>query len=49
VEGGRLASVAGHHQDHLVFECGNGSSPGIGKSGWFKDPDGTTLTLLQPE
>jgi predicted enzyme related to lactoylglutathione lyase len=23
--------------------------PGIGKSAWFKDPDGNTLALFQPE
>ncbi len=26
-----------------------GTSPGIGKSAWFKDPDGNTLALFQPE
>jgi catechol 2,3-dioxygenase-like lactoylglutathione lyase family enzyme len=25
------------------------TSPGIGKSAWFKDPDGNTLALFQPE
>lgn len=25
------------------------SSPGIGSSAWFKDPDGNTLALFQPE
>ena len=25
------------------------TSPGIGKSAWFKDPDGNTLALYQPE
>jgi len=25
------------------------TSPGIGKSAWVKDPDGTTLALYQPE
>jgi catechol 2,3-dioxygenase-like lactoylglutathione lyase family enzyme len=25
------------------------STPGIGKSAWFKDPDGNTLALFQPE
>jgi catechol 2,3-dioxygenase-like lactoylglutathione lyase family enzyme len=29
--------------DHVV------TSPGIGKSAWFKDPDGNTLALFQPE
>jgi catechol 2,3-dioxygenase-like lactoylglutathione lyase family enzyme len=24
------------------------TSPGIGKSAWFKDPDGNTLALFQP-
>ena len=24
-------------------------TPGIGKSAWFKDPDGNTLALFQPE
>ena len=24
-------------------------APGIGKSAWFKDPDGSTLALFQPE
>jgi hypothetical protein len=23
--------------------------PGIGRSAWFKDPDGNTLALFQPE
>jgi catechol 2,3-dioxygenase-like lactoylglutathione lyase family enzyme len=26
-----------------------GTTPGIGKSAWFKDPDGNTLALFQPE
>lgn len=26
-----------------------GTSPGIGKSAWFKDPDGNTIALFQPE
>ena len=25
------------------------TSPGIGRSGWFKDPDGNTIALYQPE
>jgi catechol 2,3-dioxygenase-like lactoylglutathione lyase family enzyme len=25
------------------------TSPGIGKSAWFKDPDGNTLAVFQPE
>ena len=25
------------------------ASPGIGRSAWFKDPDGNTLALFQPE
>ena len=25
------------------------TSPGIGSSAWFKDPDGNTLALFQPE
>lgn len=25
------------------------TSPGIGRSAWFKDPDGNTLALFQPE
>lgn len=29
--------------DHIL------TSPGIGKSAWFKDPDGNTLALYQPE
>ena len=29
--------------DHVM------TSPGIGKSAWFKDPDGNTLALYQPE
>jgi catechol 2,3-dioxygenase-like lactoylglutathione lyase family enzyme len=29
--------------DHVM------TSPGIGKSAWFKDPDGNTLALFQPE
>lgn len=29
--------------DHVLI------SPGIGKSAWFKDPDGNTLALYQPE
>jgi catechol 2,3-dioxygenase-like lactoylglutathione lyase family enzyme len=29
--------------DHVL------TSPGIGKSSWFKDPDGNTLALFQPE
>ncbi len=29
--------------DHVV------TSPGIGKSAWFKDPDGNTIALFQPE
>lgn len=29
--------------DHVL------TSPGIGKSAWFKDPDGNTLALFQPE
>ena len=26
-----------------------GTSPGIGSSAWFKDPDGNTIALFQPE
>jgi len=29
--------------DHVV------TSPGIGRSAWFKDPDGNTIALFQPE
>ena len=29
--------------DHVV------TTPGIGKSAWFKDPDGNTIALFQPE
>lgn len=29
--------------DHIA------ATPGIGKSAWFKDPDGNTLALFQPE
>lgn len=29
--------------DHVL------TSPGIGRSAWFKDPDGNTLALYQPE
>ena len=29
--------------DHIV------TSPGIGRSAWFKDPDGNTLAVFQPE
>jgi catechol 2,3-dioxygenase-like lactoylglutathione lyase family enzyme len=29
--------------DHVV------TTPGIGKSAWFKDPDGNILALFQPE
>ena len=29
--------------DHVV------TSPGIGRSAWFKDPDGNTIALVQPE
>jgi catechol 2,3-dioxygenase-like lactoylglutathione lyase family enzyme len=25
------------------------TTPGIGKSAWFKDPDGNTLSVFQPE
>lgn len=25
------------------------TTPGIGKSAWFKDPDGNTIALFQPE
>ena len=25
------------------------TTPGIGKSAWFRDPDGNTLALFQPE
>ena len=25
------------------------TSPGIGRSAWFKDPDGNTIALFQPE
>lgn len=25
------------------------TTPGVGKSAWFKDPDGNTLALFQPE
>jgi predicted enzyme related to lactoylglutathione lyase len=38
VEFGELKMV-----DHVL------TSPGIGKSAWFKDPDGNTLALFQPE
>jgi catechol 2,3-dioxygenase-like lactoylglutathione lyase family enzyme len=26
-----------------------GTTPGVGSSAWFKDPDGNTLALFQPE
>jgi catechol 2,3-dioxygenase-like lactoylglutathione lyase family enzyme len=26
-----------------------GTTPGLGKSAWFKDPDGNTIALFQPE
>jgi catechol 2,3-dioxygenase-like lactoylglutathione lyase family enzyme len=29
--------------DHVV------TTPGIGRSAWFKDPDGNTIALYQPE
>jgi catechol 2,3-dioxygenase-like lactoylglutathione lyase family enzyme len=29
--------------DHVV------TTPGIGRSAWFKDPDGNTVALFQPE
>lgn len=29
--------------DHVV------TSPGIGRSAWFKDPDGNTIALYEPE
>jgi catechol 2,3-dioxygenase-like lactoylglutathione lyase family enzyme len=29
--------------DHVV------TTPGIGKSAWFKDPDGNTIAIFQPE
>ena len=29
--------------DHIV------TSPGIGRSAWFKDPDGNTIAIFQPE
>jgi len=29
--------------DHVV------TTPGIGRSAWFKDPDGNTIALFQPE
>ena len=29
--------------DHVV------TSPGIGRAAWFKDPDGNTIGLVQPE
>jgi len=29
--------------DHVV------TSPGIGRSAWFKDPDGNTVAVFQPE
>jgi len=25
------------------------TTPGIGRSAWFKDPDGNTIALFQPE
>jgi predicted enzyme related to lactoylglutathione lyase len=28
---------------------GIATTPGIGRSAWFKDPDGNTLALFQPE
>jgi predicted enzyme related to lactoylglutathione lyase len=38
-------------KNHLVFDCGEGTtpSPGIGRSAWFKDPDGNTIALFEPE
>ena len=29
--------------DHVV------TTPGIGRSAWFKDPDGNTIAIFQPE
>ena len=28
---------------------GIATTPGIGRSAWFKDPDGNTLAVFQPE
>ena len=38
VEFGELKMV-----DHVL------TSPGVGRSAWFKDPDGNTLAVFQPE
>ncbi len=37
--------------DSATFKTVNhvATSPGIGRSAWFKDPDGNTLALFQPE
>ena len=29
--------------DHIA------TTPGVGRSAWFKDPDGNTIALFQPE
>jgi catechol 2,3-dioxygenase-like lactoylglutathione lyase family enzyme len=33
----------------LTTVGGIATTPGIGRSAWFKDPDGNTLALFQPE
>jgi catechol 2,3-dioxygenase-like lactoylglutathione lyase family enzyme len=37
--------------DMATFKTVNhiATTPGIGKSAWFKDPDGNTIALFQPE
>ena len=39
------------HYDFPTLKTVNhvATTPGIGKSAWFKDPDGNTLALFQPE
>jgi len=51
VEELRGRGVVFEEYDFPTFKTVDGiaTSPGIGKSAWFKDPDGNTIALFQPE
>ena len=40
-----LERSRGFYEDKVGLKL----SPGVGRSAWFKDPDGNTIALFQPE
>jgi catechol 2,3-dioxygenase-like lactoylglutathione lyase family enzyme len=46
---GRGVTFEDYDNDYIKTVDHMATSAGIGKSAWFKDPDGNTLALFQPE